>query len=49
MNDKKQISEFAIALNRHIPAYEKMGTATELLFKEIKKLRKEINSLKSKE
>lgn len=47
LNDKKELREFAIALNRHIPAYEKMGDFTEMLYKEIKLLRKEINSLKS--
>ena len=57
LDDKKQLGEFAFALNKHIPAYEKLGDFTEMLYNNQKKqnelllgaiadLRKEINSLK---
>lgn len=42
---QKQMTEFATALNKHIPAYERMGDITLNLLKEIKHLRKEINKI----
>ncbi len=42
-----QISQFAEALNKHIPAYEKMGNTAELLMNEIKSLKEEIANLKN--
>ncbi len=45
LNQTKQMEEFAIALNQHIPAYERMGDITLSLLKEIKHLRKEINKI----
>lgn len=42
---QKQMKEFATALNKHIPAYERMGDITLTLLKEIKHLRKEINKI----
>jgi hypothetical protein len=42
LNQSKHIEEFAIALNRHIPVYERMGKLVGELKWEIKELRKEI-------
>ncbi len=46
MNQSKEISNFAIALNRHIPAYEGMKDEVKDLHEGINKLTKEIKSLK---
>ncbi|KKM23582.1 hypothetical protein LCGC14_1613680, partial [marine sediment metagenome] len=43
---KKEIKEFAIALNRHIPAYEGMAKFTENLGKEIRLLRTDFRKVK---
>lgn len=43
LNQSKQIEEFAVALNKHIPAYEKMGDFAEGLFKELKKLNERLD------
>ena len=45
----KQLKEFAIALNRHIPAYEGMANFTKQLGNEIKSLRKEIGYFRKSE
>lgn len=43
LNQAKQISEFAVALSKHIPAYEKMGDFTEKLYIEFKKLNERLD------
>jgi len=44
----EDIGVFAHEIRTHIPAYEKMGNFTELLYKELKDLKKEIKNLKNK-
>ena len=48
MNQTKQMEEFAVALNRHIPVYEGMGKLFGELKDEIKNLKNEIGSLKNR-
>lgn len=47
LNQSEQIEKFAVALNRHIPAYEGMALQVKLLNKTIKELKSEIKALKS--
>jgi len=44
---RKEIKEFAVALNKHIPAYEGMGNYTKKLGNEIHLLKQEIKGLKN--
>lgn len=46
---RKEIKEFAIALNKHIPAYEGMGLYVQKLHGEIKSLKKEISLFRKEE
>lgn len=46
INQSKQITEFSIALNRHIPVYEGMAKQLEIFTKTVNELKEEIKNLK---
>jgi hypothetical protein len=49
LEQANQIKDFAIALNRHIPAYEGMSLMTKKLSNEIHLLKREIGNFRKEE
>ena len=49
LKQSEQISQFAVALNRHIPAYEGMANFTKQVGNELNLFRKEIKSWRKSE